>query len=72
MTAFELTSIITFYYSIDWPSLIFINEIKIICLAQFKKIVGRMDSAELCKCLKYIGYEVWKEKEVANSIISIF
>jgi hypothetical protein len=42
MTVFELTSVISFYYSINFPSEEIVGEIKRICVGQFKRIVGMM------------------------------
>lgn len=31
-----------------------------------------MEPIELCRCLKYMGPNVWKDKDLANDVLSIF
>lgn len=31
-----------------------------------------MEPIELCRCLKYMGPHAWKNKDLANDLLSIF
>jgi hypothetical protein len=72
MTAFELSSATSFYYSIDFPNRETLSRMQSICFEQFRATMNTMETVELCKCLKYVGGAVWEDKELTDRVLSMF
>lgn len=61
-----------FFYSIELPSQSVGQRLQEICLAQFHRIYRMMASIELCKVIKFMDWQIWKDPALAHGVIEIF